>query len=219
MSNKKFAGFDTDSAEAVEAPLSNSAKKPSKVFAPGLHSVSIIDVVEKGPAKNDGTWEGLWLTLEGTGGKTIYTNLQYPTESMVYNGDANSFPAQKFLAFLGAMGLSASPKQLPALLAQLFSTPAESLVGAELQVNVGYTTNHVVPVNGRFQLTQKYGRPVTSDGEPQSFASREDAGTYCEQNKLKFTSFPEVTEFVKSQVQKELPAPKVKAVSAAKKAW
>ena len=146
----------------------NSPKKTSKVFSPGLHTVRITEVVEKGPAKNDSTWENLWVTMEGTGGKVISTNLQYPTESMVYNGDASSFPAQKFLAFLGSLGLSATPKQLPSLLAQLFSNPAESLVDKELQVNVGYTTNHVVPTNGKFVLTQKYGRAVTADGEPVS---------------------------------------------------
>ena len=216
----KFSGFDTSSVDSVEAPKSNnsSVKKVNKVFAPGLHSVKIISVDEKGPVKNDSTWEGLWITLEGTGGKQIYTNMLYPTESMSYNGQENSYVAQKFLAFVKSLGLSANSKTLGLVLTQLFSDPSK-LVDRELQINVGYTSNHVQPSNGKFHLLQKYGRPVTVDGEPLSFTTREQAEAHCQQNNMKFVSFPEVTEFVAATELKTLGSSIKPAATQQKKAF
>lgn len=215
---RSFKGFDSSAADAVDAPKSN-VKKTSKVFAPGLHTVKIISVQEKGPVKNDGTWEALWITYEGTGGKVVSGNLLYPTESMNYNGEANSFPAQRFLAFVQALGFVANSKTLPTVLTRLFSEPSETLLDKELQVSIGYTANHVKPEGNQFALLQKYGRPVTVDGEELKFNTREAAQAHCEQNGLKFTSFPEITEYIKADELQVLGAASVNKAPVAKKSF
>jgi hypothetical protein len=214
---QSFKGFDASAADAVQPK--SSVKKVSKVFAPGLHTVKITNVEEKGAVPNDSTWQRLWITYEGTGGKVISGNLLYPTESMSYNGQENSFPAQQFLGFVQAIGLVANGKTLQTVLTRLFSEPSEALLGKELQVSIGYTANHVKPEGNQFSLFQKYGRAVTVDGVEQKFNTREAAAAYCQENGLKFVSFPDITEFIKAENLEVLGAASVNKAPVAKKSF
>lgn len=217
---RKFSGFDSAAAEeVVVAKSSTQGNKASKVFSPGLHTVKIVSVDEKGPVKGDSTWERLWLRLEGTGGKSISTGVQYPTESMLYAGEANKYPAQQFVALVQALGYDTSAKNIPAVLSKLFSEPSEALLDLELQVNIGYTTNHLVPKDGRFALVQKYGRPVTVDGEEMLFDTREAAEQWCQENDKQFAKFPEVLGFVPAEELRMVAVPTKTATASAKKAF
>lgn len=212
-----FKGFDSSSADTVETK--SSVKKVSKVFAPGLHTVKITNVEEKGEVSSDSTWQRLWITYEGTGGKVISGNLLYPTDSLRYKGEENSFPAQQFLGFVQAIGLVANSKTLLTVLTRLFSEPSETLLGKELQVSIGYTANHVKPEGNQFALLQRYGRAVTVDGVEQKFNTREAAAAYCQENGLKFASFPDVTEFMKADNLEVLGVASVNKAPVAKKSF
>jgi hypothetical protein len=218
MGTRKFTGFEASGAEEVTVATSTVQGKQSKVFSPGLHTVKIVSVEEKGPVKGDATWERLWIGLEGTGGKSISTGVQYPTESLLYAGEANKYPAQQFISLVQALGYNSSSKSLPSVLAKLFSEPSEALVGLELQVNIGYKTNHALPKNGRFALVQKYGRAMTNDGEELVFDTREAAQSWCEENGKEFTKFPEVTSFMPAEELRTVAVP-AKAAAPAKKAF
>lgn len=215
---RKFSGFDSSAADEVVIAKSSVQGKTSKVFSPGLHTVKIVSVEEKGPVKGDSTWERLWMKLEGTGGKTISVGVQYPTESLLYAGEANKYPAQQFLSLVQALGYDSSSKNLPAVLTKLFSEPSEALLDLEIQVNIGYTTNHVVSKDGRFTLVQKYGRPMTNDGETLTFETREAAEQWCADNGKEFAKFPEVLGFQAAEELHTLAVP-TKTASPAKRAF
>lgn len=216
---KRFQGFDATSADEVVVPKTNVQGKQSKVFSPGLHTVKITSVEEKGPVKGDNSWERLWIKLEGTGDKSTMTGLQYPTESLLYAGEANKYPAQQFISLVQALGYDRSAKNLPAVLGKLFSEPSEALLDLELQVNIGYTKNHVLPKDGRFALVQKYGRPMTNDGEELVFDTREAAESWCQENGKEFAKFPEVIGFVPADELRTVAVPTKVASAGAKKAF
>lgn len=215
---KRFAGFDATTADEVQVAKSSVQGKQSKVFSPGLHTVKIVSVDEKGPVSGDNTWERLWVKLEGTGGKTISCGMQYPTESLMYAGEANKYPAQQFISLVQALGYDSSSKNLGAVLTKLFSEPAEALLDLELQVNIGYKTNHVVAKDGRFLLVQKYGKPVTVDGEELTFDSRDAAENWCKENGKTFERFPEVLGFEPAAELRTVAVP-TKAAAPTKRAF
>jgi hypothetical protein len=218
MANK-FKGFSVEGAEEVTVASNSVQGKTSKVFSPGLHTVRIRSVQEKGAVQSDSTWQRLWITLEGTAGKTISTGVSYPTESLMFAGEANKYPAQQFIALVQALGYDSGSKNLPAVLAKLFSEPAEALLDLELQVNIGYKGNHVVPSNGKFLLVQKYGRPMTEDGEELVFDSRDAAEQWCKDNGKEYHKFPEVLGFVPAEELSMIAVPTKAASAPSKKAF
>lgn len=197
MSNvRRFAGFSSEGLEEVSAPKVSAGgeKKESRVFAAGLHTVKIVEVTEKGPVSTDPTWETLNLKLEGTGGKTTYTNVMFPLENLLFKGAPNSFPAQQFLAFVKSLGHETSPKTLGTVLGKLFSDTSK-LVGQELQVKMGYKGNHVVMEGNKFQLVQKYGRKILKDGEPALFSERDEALEWAKSAGLEVERFTSVVGY------------------------
>ncbi len=203
MSVRKFSGFDSSAASEVTALKSQtSVKKEPKFFVPGLHTVKIVSVEEKGPVSTDSSWERLWIKLEGTGGKSTYMGLSLPTESLLFKGEANSYPAQQFLAFVQALGYEATPKTLGGVLTKLFSDTS-ALEGLELQVQVGYNKSHLVMKDSKFHVMQKYGnKPVLKDGEAAIFSEREEAIEWGKSVKLEIQRFPEVVACVAAETLK-----------------
>lgn len=192
---RKFQGFSAEGVDEVKSTQQvSTGKKEPKFFSPGLHTVSIESVTDKGPVSSDDTWVTLNLKLSGTGGKSTYTNLLVPTASLLFKGQANSYPAQLLLAFIKSLGYSTDKKVLPSVMSQLFSDE-QKLVGKEIQVKIGYTGNHLEAKDGKLALVQKYGRPVLMDGEPAMFSEREAAHQWAEANGLKLQKFAEVVGF------------------------
>lgn len=203
-SPRKFAGFDASGSDEVTNPVANVAKikKEPRFFAPGLHTVKIVGVDEKGDVASDESWTRLWLKLEGTGEKSTFTGVAFPTESLLFKGEANSYMAQLFLQFVQALGYSTTPSALPGVMAKLFSDTSK-LTGLELQVQVGYKKPHLVMQDKKFHVMQKYGnKPVLKDGQPAVFTEREEAHQWAESVKLDLQKFPEVVAFIPAETKK-----------------
>jgi hypothetical protein len=201
---RKFSGFNASGSDEVTNPEASVAKikKEPKFFSVGLHTVKIASVDEKGEVASDSSWERLWLRLEGTGEKSTFTGVAFPTESLLFKGEANSYPAQLFLQFVQALGYSTTPSALPGVMAKLFSDTSK-LVGLELQVQVGYKKSHIVVQDKKLHIMQKYGnKPVLKDGQPAVFNEREEAHQWAESVKLDLQKFPEVVAFIPAETKK-----------------
>jgi len=201
---RKFSGFNASGSDEVTNPEASVAKikKEPKFFAVGIHTVKIASVDEKGEVASDSAWERLWLKLEGTGEKSTFTGVAFPTESLLFKGEANSYPAQLFLQFVQALGYSTTPSALPGVMAKLFSDTSK-LVGLELQVQVGYKKSHIVVQDKKLHIMQKYGnKPVLKDGQPAVFNEREEAHSWAESVKLDLQKFPEVVAFIPAETKK-----------------
>lgn len=201
---RKFQGFNAAGSEDVTTPEANVAKikKEPRFFSVGIHTVKITEVKETGPNQNEPTWEKLWLKVEGTGEKSTFCGVSFPTESLLYKGEANSYPAQLFLQFVQALGYSTTASALPGVMAKLFSDTSK-LYGLELQVQVGYKKSHLVMQDKKFHVMQKYGnKPVLKDGQPAIFAEREEAHQWAESVKHDLQKFPEVVAFIPAETKK-----------------
>lgn len=203
---RKFAGFSAEGSDSVTTPdtLVAKVKREPRFFSEGLHTVKIVSVDEKGPVSTDNSWERLWVKVEGTGERSTYTGISFPTESLMFKGEPNSYMAQQFLALVKALGYSTSPSELPGVMAKLFSDTSK-LVGLELQVQVGYKGNHLVLQDKKLHVVQKYGnRPVLKDGQPAVFSEREEAYEWAASSKLEIQKFPEIVAFVASTTHKSV---------------
>jgi hypothetical protein len=202
----KFKGFDSN-VEVAE-------KKPSSVFGPGLHTVKIVSVEEKNAVKSDPTWQCLWVKLEGTGGKQIYTTMLYPTESLAFQGKTDSYATQKFLKLLSALGLDSSPSNLVKTLAKNFEN-VQSLVGRELTVQIGNTGVHLSVKKDMFHVLDGKNQPVLSNGEPLIFSSRDAAIAHFKQAGVKLQTFTEVIDYSPSNTVAPTPIVKKAAQNSA----
>lgn len=184
--SKKFAGFSTEGATEV---AERGAKKEVRFFLPGIHTVQISAVEEKGAVESDDTWQKLSLLVEA-GNKKTYTLICYPTESLEFKGKLDNALRSRLVRFGQALGLDMSLSNIKGALIAMFSD-VENLVGRELQVVVGYNNPHLRPNSNGFALFNARGESMG-----QEFSTREEAQAWAKDNNMRIQGYPEILDYI-----------------------
>lgn len=158
----KIAFTDLDSQLEQAGVSKNSGSKfPESPYLPvGTHSVKIVEVNVKGPNKLDPTWVDVEVTVEGQNNKTRRGYIAAPTTKITYGKfeSKNQFYAFKDLSRALGIQQNQLSEKLPDVVEQLLNNPT-SVVGASVEVEVGYNATHVKKVNGQWQIVDYKGEP------------------------------------------------------------
>lgn len=175
-----------------------------KYFRPGLHTVTITKAEYKGKA-SDPNWGKVFLTYEGTGGKTILDSIVIPERDVVYvtaAGKKTGFLFQKFRKFMGSLGVETSIESLGDTMTTYFSNVGKSLVGLTLDVEVGYQGNHVAYLGKTTDGTKRYAlqlkdKSMIADqaGNALEFADVDSAKAHAEGLQLQLDEYMNVLDY------------------------
>ena len=188
----RFADFKINDEQIVDVAKATSS---NKFLNPGLHSVKIKEVTDKGPFSTDPTWFMLRVVFEDATGRTINTIVPIPTVSVYYN--EKTWAYKKFVKFCVAVGLEVDVKNLKALLIARFDK-LEPFLGMDVEVQVGYEGwyPHFV-AKDVYELRNPQGEPAkTEDDLVHQFTNRAEACMFGRVTiSKKVTEFAEVLNY------------------------
>lgn len=137
---------------------SSGSYPESPYLAAGEHTVSIVDVVNKGPNKLDPTWVDVEIVVEGGNKKTRKGVLSAPTQKITYGKFDQKTQFYKFKDFAKAMGINNNElaEKLPEVVDELVNN-GQALVGASVEVVIGYDANHIKKTEGGVMIANYKG--------------------------------------------------------------
>lgn len=200
---------DEGIASLLEAAEGNSrGGDTSKVLRPGNYDLAVGEVKILGAARQDSSWMNVRVILNGTGElshKTISKFLLVPmTSRLSYqkeDGSESGFPLKQLLDTLSALGIQATPKQIPTIVQQNFAPEKlGALVGRNVSATVGYNKPHAKYVRdegaeeGHVVIQGREG-PITENGAVVKFTGDDAysaAEKYAKDNSITFQSFAEI---------------------------
>lgn len=169
--------FDLEAQlEGLGVSKNSGSKFPeSPYLSVGTYAVKVVDIVVKGPNRLDPTWVDVELTVEGPNNKTRRGTVSAPTKKLTYGKYDSKSQFYKFKDLARALGVQQSElsEKLPDVVEKLINESA-SVVGAALEVEVGYDSTHVKKIDGQWQIVNYKGEPHPLF-EGQSFAERDAA--------------------------------------------
>jgi hypothetical protein len=213
-----FANSTIKSTEDYQALVGTQKKSTSKVFAPGLHEVTIGEVKVMGDAK-DPSWSKISLTLKGPGEKTIRDMVLVPSTDLMFKGDGKPTPVpfKTLKNFVDGLGTELTVENAGGILSTLFSN-VNSLVGLNIKVKIGYKGNHISYAGKDAQGQASYNVTLSNgsllsdaSGNTLSFADRNAAEAHLNANGIKYESFPSVLSYSKSETPNSISADASKA--------
>lgn len=173
----KVSFVDLDSQLEAAGVNKNAGKKyeESPYLGVGTHPVKIIDVQVKGSNKLDPTWIDVELTVEGPNNKTRRGYVAAPTTKITYGKYDSKREFFKFKDLARSLGVQQNQlsEKLPEVVEQLINNPA-SVVGAQLEVEIGYDAVHVKKIEGSWKIVNYKGEvhPLFTD---KTFEDRDTA--------------------------------------------
>lgn len=184
---------------AVEKTKDLQKQGEDKFFKVGMYDCVIKEAVleTKGKAPADSTWKKLKIVIEGSGGKTKFHWIEYPTERQEYivDGKDRWFMFLKFQAFAMATGCSADT-DVGEFITEVMEDPAK-LVGRQIRVRFGYSRGYYAKFCGskdvkEYQLVNAKDEKALDE----KFPSFEACEAYCMQKGLTYAAFPEPVELL-----------------------
>jgi hypothetical protein len=172
---------------------------PSKFFEPGNYDLKIINVEFQKMNENDPTWANFLIVIGEIGGRTQKLWVDVPTSSIYFKHDKIKnplFPFFKFREFMSGVGieLSNESKGLTADLKKYWSDPAKTIVGKDINLDIGYSKSHIAYLGksstgeSQFQIQKAKGEPLV----PTIFTDRKEAEIEAIKNKIVIEGFVKI---------------------------
>ena len=198
-----FSGSTIKSEEDL-ASLEGGAKREDKYFRPGTYQLNITKVEYQGSASDD-RWGKFLLHLEGTGGKTIRSQIMVPFRDVAFlgkSGKNTGYPYSKFKNFMSALGIAVTVPTLETVLTEVFTNPDKTLVGRDISANIGYQGNYVGYMGKdeagikKYNITMKDGSVLSdASGKAMTFPEFEAALHHAEVKNIEGRRFVDVLDY------------------------
>lgn len=208
-----FANSSVKSNADYAAQVTKTTSK-SKVFAPGLHEVTISEVKDMG-VSSDATWTKIGLVLNGPGEKQIRSMVLVPHNDVTFKGTSGKptlVPFKTLKNFVDALGTELTVENVGQVLPMLFNN-SEILVGLNLKIKVGYKGSHITyggkdsTGTTQYNITLGNGTLMADAGaKTLTFANRDAASAYLTENSIDYAEFPSVLSYDKSETPNSLSA-------------
>jgi hypothetical protein len=207
--------FNFKTLDLDEQGFKQATEKQSRFLRPGSYHLTVNKAEYSKQSEGDPTWAIFKLILSNGGKKmgevngkskaldkdgkevpSMYYNLLVPTSRVSYNKPgmadrAKVFPFQRFREFMGGLGetIVCTPESLGKVIPKWFKD-ASKLVGQTLQVDVGYSKNHLEYVDGTYEVHDVKGKKLIDD----AFPTRTDAEVAAAAAGITLQDWPEITK-------------------------
>jgi hypothetical protein len=170
---------------------------------PGTHSLKIIKLENKGPAKNDSTFIGVNVHFEAPNGGTMFKYFMLPTVRLKYSGGNGKkgelMPFQNLCKFFEGLGEEANHKNIADLINKHFAK--NTLPGRTVTAVVGFSKNHLAYTDGSYVLCDRDGIPfMTESGDYVAVGADRDtalaAAVIAGFPPDKLQKFPEIVRYI-----------------------
>lgn len=211
MSLPKFELNKVNLSEDEFAKATTSSN--SKGFGPGNYDLVIKNVQyhknrESGEitCSGDKTWINVSMELHGADGRMKKYWLQVPFKKHTYtsNGKEITFPFQKLVKFMAAVGEPLTPKNLGDVIDRYFSTEAalSNLEGAEVNVDIGFKGPYVKFAGENDFRIMIDGQEYSEGSGPLDFPDADSAIAFAAANLNKnLARWPEILRFNPGEVR------------------
>lgn len=170
---------------------------------PGVYSVSIIEVEEKGTNQFDSQWLDFVFRFENADGAGSGTFVSVPTtaeRSFLFGSKKSLREYNQLEKFLKGFGITLEYSSAISTIADLFEDATATFVGKTFSARMGYYGNHI-KYNGKVEDTSTYVI-ANKDGtqiDPTVFKGFDAAKEYAKANNIKLQDFIKVLEVIPSE--------------------
>ncbi len=200
MSGIKFQTASTPEMTPEEFQAKQASQGGKFIREPGTYSLIVTGVEAKQVNGFDNDWYDFVFSLENTDGQSMNHFLSIPTtahKSFMFGKKKSLSEYNKLEKFLLGFGVRLEYSTAITQIAKLFEDAADSFVGKQITLRVGFTSNHLKYL-GKDGDISKYKIVDKNDQEvvPLVFKGYEAAEQYAKENNIKMSGFIRVLEVI-----------------------